>query len=89
MWLSGNRVPESQSAYYTARRVEATALAGLEVRLLPLRRAETTLALTYRRSLTAAQEARRYSPGGHSFAEKDYYYWLGATLNVYLHPAAR
>jgi len=69
--------------------VEATALLGLEVRLLPLRRTEATLALTYRQGLTPAEVDNGYLRFG-ALQESAYYaVWLGATLNVYLHPLVK
>ena len=87
--LSGTAVPDAQAPFYFTYRTEATGLAGLEVRLLPLGSYETTLALTYRQSLTPTLVQYRHSLGGTPYQETTTHSWFGATLNVYLHPAAK
>jgi hypothetical protein len=86
-WLRGQQVPGDQRADYATRAVEATVLVGLEVRLLPLRFCETTLGLTYRLSMTPDLLRYRSSLGGISYTDEYKHRWLGATLNVYLHPS--
>lgn len=88
-WLSGQAVPHDQTFSYATRTVEATLLTGVEVRVLPLGRYETTLALTYRFSLTPDLVRTRYSPAGAATQDEYKHRWIGATLNVYLHPGLR
>ena len=88
-WLRGHHVPRDQRYTYATRAVEATLLTGLEVRVLPLGRYETTLALTYRFSLTPDLTRTRYAPSGAATHDDYRHRWLGATLNVYLRPGAR
>lgn len=88
-WLTGHAVPPDQRYTYATRAVEATLLTGLEVRVLPLGRYETTLALTYRFSLTPDLTRTRYAPSGAATRDDYRHRWLGLTLNAYLHPKAR
>lgn len=88
-WLSGQEVPRDQSYSYATRAVEATLLTGVELRVLPLGRYETTLALTYRFSLSPDLVRTRYSPTGAATQDEYKHRWIGATLNVYLHPGYR
>lgn len=87
IWLAGRTPPADQARHYDTPAVEATALLGVEVRLRSANCPETTLALTYRRGLTPALTRHRSSSGGHRYDEEEVHYWLGATLNVYFHPA--
>jgi len=85
--LTDRQAPDSYTIRVKVLPVEAAILLGLEVRLLPLRRTETTLAINYWQGVTPA-----VVDNGTKFAvmTKDYDYystWLGATLNVYLHSA--
>jgi hypothetical protein len=85
-WLSS---PSSPYGGLYAYPVEATALLGAEVRLLPLRRYETTLALTYRGGLSPSTSQGFRSIWGGINTQQDRYGWLGATLNVYFQPKAQ
>ena len=90
LWLNGNVVPDASRAAYVARQVEATGLAGLEVRLLPFSRYETTVALTYRAGFTPEYIHYRQSLSLNKYYEEnEIHSWLGLTLNVYFHPAVR
>lgn len=88
-WLLGNTVPDVLALAYTSRQIEATGFAGFEVRLLPLSRYETTVALSYRRSFTLEFVHYRQSTIGSHYEESATHSWLGATLNLYFHPAAQ
>jgi hypothetical protein len=89
VWLAGRQVPGDQHATYATHPVEATLLTGIEVRVLPLGRLETTLAFTYRFSLTPDLVRRTTSPSGIVTTDEYKHRWLGGTLNVYLHPRPR
>ena len=87
-WLSGGPTPDNFAQRYATHPVELTGLTGVEVRLLPLaERLETTLALTYRRSFSRSLTA--YPSEARSASHDEFYSWLGATLNVYLHQPVR
>ena len=87
-WLTGGQTPDNFAGRYATDPVEITGVTGAEVRLLPLgERLETTIALTYRRSFSRSLTA--YSSERNSLSQDEFYSWLGATLNVYLHQPLR
>ena len=87
-WVDGNKVPPDFRGRFATHPVDVTGMTGVEVRLVPAGIYETTLALTYRhsfsRSLTAYPAAT-----GLSSDQNEFYNWVGATLNVYLHQPRR
>ena len=88
VWLNDARPPGNFMNRYATHPVEVTGVTGVEIRLLPLsEHLETTIALTYRRSFSRSLTAYPREPGGISHDE--FYSWLGATLNVYLHQPLR
>ena len=88
IWLTGGQTPDNFAGRYATHPVEITGVTGAEVRLLPLgERLETTIALTYRRSFSRSLTA--YPSERNSLSHDEFYSWLGATLNVYLHQPLR
>ncbi|MCI1187992.1 hypothetical protein MON38_11225 [Hymenobacter sp. DH14] len=87
-WLNDARPPANFVGRYATHPVELTGVTGVEVRVLPLsERLETTIALTYRRSFSRSLTV--YPSEQSSVARDEFYSWLGATLNVYLHQPLR
>ena len=87
-WLTGAQPPANFVGRYATHPVEVTGVTGVEVRLLPLsERLETTVALTYRRSFS--RSLTTYPSDQRSSSHDEFYSWLGATLNVYLHQPLR
>lgn len=87
-WLSGADTPAGFRGTYATHPVEVTGVTGVEVRVLPLAKfLETTVALTYRRSFSRSLTA--YPSDRNSMSHDEFYSWLGATLNVYLHQPFR
>jgi hypothetical protein len=73
---------------YTQHNTELTLLHGVEIRLMPVQRYETTLALTMRTGLTPAYSDYRDKKStflASTSAHEEHHVWFGATLNVYLH----
>ena len=87
--LTENALAEPDPARYQYRRTAVFLLTGLEVRLTPPKRLETTLALALRVPFAPTLEQSSYSRRPPSYPGRVSTAWLGATLNVYLHPAAR
>jgi hypothetical protein len=87
-WLTETQPPANLAGHYATHPVELTGVTGVEVRVLPLApRLETTIALTYRRSFSRSLTAYPTEPN--TSAHDEFYSWLGATLNVYLHQPLR
>lgn len=87
-WLNGGQTPDNLAGHYATHPVEITGVTGAEFRILPLgERLETTIALTYRRSFSRSLTA--YPSERYSATHDEFYSWLGATLNVYLHQPLR
>lgn len=88
-WASGGTVPGRVLGRYATHPAEITSLVGVEARLLPLGLYETTVALTYRHSFSPALIEYRGPAGAPTESHAEYFSWLGATLNVYLHQPRR
>jgi len=87
-WLNEAQRPDNLMGRYATHPVEVTGVTGVEIRVLPISEyLETTLALTYRRSFSRSLTA--YPSEQNSVAHDEFYSWLGATLNVYLHQPLR
>ena len=88
LWLSGGERPANFTGRYATHPAELTGVMGIETRILPLsQHLETTVSLTYRRSFTRSLTTYAIETGGAD--RNDYYSWVGATVNVYLHQPQR
>lgn len=86
LWLTGVSVPENARMFYATRPIEITGLAGIEVRLLPLRRYETTVGLNCRPTFSSGLTHYRAQMVGSPVAENIGYHQFGVSLNLYFHP---
>ena len=88
--------PGDQAAYY-ARLAELTGLVGLEVRVLPWHRYETTLGVRVHAPITPSYSygvPDSYTAAGGSSVDREYRkdvfsHWLGFTLSTTLYPTGR